>query len=250
MSALRILPRRTVDPPEVDGALAGALLVSGGAVITGMLLASVLFGWSPSPASWYIARASGLTLYLLTWFNLLTGLGLTTRLMNDTGGRAVVYSVHAYAFHLWYGFLTLHVLSLAIDPTEDFGARELLVPFASGVREPWTGLGVIAAELTVVIGASFGARRLIGFRAWRAMHWLTFPVFAIGLAHGIGAGTDSSSLAIQLLYLGTAASVIFLATYRILRRRERRTPRGDVPKPAAPYDRLTRADPHPRSRRY
>jgi hypothetical protein len=135
-----LLPARTVSPPEVDGALAAGLLASGGIVIATMVAASLLFGWSPSPLTWYIARAAGLMLYVVTWLTMLLGLGLTTRLANGPLGRGMAASLHAYAFHLWYGFLTLHLLSLAIDPTQQFGARELLVPFASEVRQPWTGL--------------------------------------------------------------------------------------------------------------
>lgn len=222
------LPGRTVAPPEVDGALAGGLLASGGIVIAGMVAASLVLDWSPSPLTWYIARASGLALYLVSWLAMLLGLGLTTRLANGPLGRGLTMSLHAYAFHLWYGFLTLHVLSLAIDPTQAFGARELLVPFASDVRQPWTGLGVLAAELTVVIGASFAVRRLLGFRAWRATHWLAFPVFAIGLAHGVGAGTDSGNPGVLLLYLVTAGTVVFATTYRLLTIGQHRRPRGAV----------------------
>jgi sulfoxide reductase heme-binding subunit YedZ len=233
-----VLPERTVAPPEVDGALAGALLAGGGLVIAAMVAGSLLFGWSPSPLTWYIARASGLVLYLVSWLTMLFGLGLTTRLANSAIGRGLAYSLHAWAFHLWYGFLALHMLSLAIDPTQNFGPRELLVPFASDVRQPWTGLGVLAAELTVLLGASFAARRVVGFRAWRALHWLAFPVFAIGLAHGVGAGTDSANPGVLLLYLVTAGTVVFATTYRLLTLGKRRVPRGfAVPTP--PPDRFT-----------
>lgn len=244
----RVIPKKIADPPELDGILAGALLLSGGAVIATMLVASVLFSWSASPLSWYLARSSGLVLYLLTWALMALGLGLTTRLLNRAGGRGVLYSLHGYAFHLWYGFLTLHILSLAIDPTVDFGARELLVPFASGVREPWTGLGIIAAEVAVIVGASFVVRRLIGFRAWRALHLLAFPVYAIGLAHGIGAGTDSGSPVIQALYLTTTATLVFLVSYRVLTRRDRRFAHATPPARPAPYDRFLDAGSPPRGR--
>ncbi len=234
-----ILPGRVVAPPEVDGTLAGLLLASGAIVIAAMVAASLLFGWSPSPLTWYITRAAGIVLYLLTWLIMMLGLGLTTRLANTAIGRGLTYSLHAYAFHLWYGFLMLHMLSLAIDPTQTFGLRELLVPFASDVRQPWTGLGVIAAEISVVIGASFAARRVIGFRAWRAMHWLAFPVFVIGLAHGVGAGTDSDNPAGLLLYLVTAGTVVYATVFRLLTVRHHYSWRAPVPAPETPHDRFT-----------
>jgi hypothetical protein len=236
-----ILPSRTVAPPEVDGTLAGALLASGGIAVAVMVAASLLLGWSPSPLTWYIARASGLALYLLTWLIMLFGLGLTTRLANGVVGRGLAYSLHAYAFHLWYGFLTLHMLSLAIDPTQEFGPRELLVPFASEVRQPWTGLGVLTAELGVLIGASFAFRRLLGHRAWRALHALAFPVYAIGLAHGLGGGTDSGNPGVLLLYLVTAGTIVYAITYRLLTMRHWRAPRAALPAPRPPRDRFTPA---------
>jgi sulfoxide reductase heme-binding subunit YedZ len=228
MNRRTLLPSRTVAPPEVEGALASGLLASGGIVIAAMIVASLLLDWSPSPLTWYIARASGLMLYLVSWLAMLLGLGLTTRLANGPLGRGLAVSLHAWTFHLWYGFLTLHMLSLAIDPTQEFGARELLVPFASDIRQPWTGLGVLAAELTVVVGASFAVRRVLGFRAWRVLHLLAFPVFAIGLAHGVGAGTDSGNPGVLLLYLVTAGTVVFATSYRLLTIGQHRTPRGAV----------------------
>src|SRR5690606_22691689 len=109
--------------------------------------------WSVSPLTWYLARGSGITLYLLSWFLVASGLGGMSRLFGQTGARGVVMSVHAYAFHLWYGMLALHVVSLMADSTLRFGLVESLVPFRSPWREPWTGLGVIAAELGLLVGA-------------------------------------------------------------------------------------------------
>jgi hypothetical protein len=239
MTKPSMLPRKVVNPPEVEGVLAGALLLSGALVVAIMVLVSTLTGWSPSPLTWYVARASGLVLYLLTWFVMILGIGLTTRLFNRFGGRGVVFSLHAFTFHLWYGFFMLHILSLAIDPTVNFGPRQLFVPFTTDVREPWTSLGIIGAEIAIIVGASFAIRRLIGFRVWRAMHWLSFPVFAMALAHGFGAGTDSGSILAQLLYFATSAILVFLLIFRIMTRSERRSTLTDFPAMPAPYDRFS-----------
>jgi hypothetical protein len=134
------------------------------------------------------------------------------------GGRGIVFSVHAFITRLAYGFLALHLLSLAADPTVDFGPKQLLVPFATTWREPWTGLGVIAGWLTIVIGASFAAKRVIGQRVWRALHWLTFPLYGMALLHGLGAGSDSRTPWSGALYLVTGAMVVLFSCYRLLRR--------------------------------
>src|SRR5918912_4334050 len=108
-----IRPAAAPDPagayPTV--AFAGAVLL--------MLLLLVLqaVGWPLSPLTWYLARASGLTLYLLLWLATVTGLGLTTKLLDRFGGRGVVYSVHGFATRLGLALLALHLMRLAADTT-------------------------------------------------------------------------------------------------------------------------------------
>lgn len=204
--------------PEPAGGFAIAVLAGSGLAIAALMLAAAAAGRSISPITWYIARASGITLYLVLWVGMAAGLGLTTGLLDRWVRRGTLISLHAYATHLAYGFLALHLLSLAADPTVRFGGRELLVPFAAGWREPWTGLGVLAGELTVVIGASFAVRQTIGMKAWRALHWLTFPLYALALLHGIGAGSDARQPWASALYLTTGSLVVALSLYRLLRR--------------------------------
>lgn len=226
---------RVVRPEPAGGWVVATLTASG--VTIGLLgIGALVTGRSLSPMTWYLTRASGMTLYLLLWLSTVLGLGLTTTLLDRLGGRAVVFSLHGFATALAYGFLAWHLLSLAADRAVPFGVRELLVPFVSPWREPWTGFGVLAAELHVVIGASFGLRQLLSYRAWRALHWLTFPLFGLGLAHGLGAGSDSGTVWAQTIYLGTGLSVIWLAGYRALRGRARARPQPrTLP---APVDRM------------
>jgi sulfoxide reductase heme-binding subunit YedZ len=177
--------------------------------------------------------------YLLLWLAIVTGLGLTTTLLDRWGGRGVIYSVHRFATGLAYGFLWLHLLSLAADPTVQFGPRALFAPFAAPWREPWTGLGVLAGWLTMVIGASFGVRRLIGYRAWRALHWLAFPQYWLALLHGLGAGSDTNAAWARALYLVTGMVVVCLISYRVLRAGTRwRAPRVTT---LRPFDRFAPA---------
>jgi hypothetical protein len=204
--------------------------------MTGLIVVVALTQRSLSPLTWYLARASGLTLYLLLWFSVVAGLGLTTGLLDRFGGRATIYSLHRFATQLSYGFLALHLLSLAAEPTLPFGPRALAVPFASPWREPWTGFGVLAAELMAILGASFGVRRLTGYRVWRGLHWLTFPLYALALGHGVGAGTDSGGIVAEVLYLATVAPVVSLTLYRVLRGTARG--RRSVVRSEPPFDRF------------
>jgi DMSO/TMAO reductase YedYZ heme-binding membrane subunit len=68
----------------------------------------------------------------------------------------------------------------------------------------------------VIVTASFYVRRHIGQRAWRTLHYLTFLAFLVATAHGIASGTDSGTGWAQAMYIGSAVTVGFLLTYRIV----------------------------------
>lgn len=233
------LPRSvtTVSRPEPARGYTVAILCGSSILMVALVIVSALTGVSLSPWTWYLTRASGFALYVLVWLATVLGLGLTTTLLDRFGGRAVLFSIHAYATELSYGFLALHLLTLAADQTVPFGFANLVVPFGSPWREPWTGLGVLAAELLVLIGASFAIRWLIGFRGWRLLHWLTFPLYGLALAHGLGSGTDRNEGWAQGIYLATALCVVWLASYRALRRGAR-VILPQPPAQPAPFDRL------------
>lgn len=215
MSRRILLTSPIIRRPESGLGFALVLLVlsSGGFLVA--LLGSVVLGWSLSPTSWYIARGSGITLYLLGWLIIMSGLSHGSRLLRNSGSRLMILSLHAYAFHLWYAMLVIHMLSLVADPTIFFGVRGLLVPFQSEWREPWTGLGTIAAFGGILIGASAAVRRVLGYRAWKALHWLSVPIFVLALAHGLGAGTDRASGTMFTIYVITGGWTFFLLVYRL-----------------------------------
>lgn len=225
---------RSAARPDPAGGYPITVVAGSGILVAVLMALAAWLGRSPSPATWYLARAGGIILYLLIWAAVVTGLGLTTSLFDRWPGRGMVFSLHAFATSLTYGFLALHLLSLAADTTVRLSAQQLLVPFASGWREPWTGLGVIAGGLTLLVGGSFALKRVIGQRVWRALHWLTLPLYLLALLHGLGAGSDARTPWLGALYLATGSAVVLLTSYRLLRVAARTPAAGKAARPAQP----------------
>ena len=92
----------------------------------------------------------------------------------------------------------------------------LVVPGLTGYRPLATALGVVAAELMILIYASFSLRKRLGARNWRRLHWATYGVFVLATVHGLAAGTDSPRLSALALYLGAMGAVASAATWRFM----------------------------------
>lgn len=168
------------------------------------------------PSFWIIARASGLTAYLLLTLSVLAGLVLKARPLGARLRAAAVTDTHRTLALLGLGFVSLHGIALVLDSTVRISPLALVVPGLTGYRPLATALGVLAAELMVVVYASFSLRRRLGARAWRRLHWATYAIFALATLHGLAAGTDSSHRWALSLYLGAVGAVVAAAAWRAL----------------------------------
>ncbi len=201
-----------------------------GAVLGGFFAVAVLPIWVPAlqtsltsgqpKAYWYLARASGLVAYVLLWAAMALGLMITNKLARAWPGGPTAFSLHQYTSLLALAFGIFHALVLLGDQYIGYTLPELLVPFAgSGYRPLAVGLGQIGIYWLAVVGLSFYIRRHIGSRAWRLIHFLSFAVYAMALAHGLLSGTDSTAPWAASLYWSTAGSLVCLLAYRVAVRR-------------------------------
>jgi methionine sulfoxide reductase heme-binding subunit len=170
------------------------------------------------PTFWILARASGLTAYVLLTLSVLAGLVVKSRPFGRALKAASATDTHKFLSLLALGAIVIHGLALTLDKTVRIGFAGLLVPGLSGYRTLATALGVVAAELAALIIVSFPLRRRIGTRAWRRLHWATYGVFALATAHGLAAGTDSSQRWAFALYLGAVFAVAAATAWRVLTR--------------------------------
>jgi len=177
---------------------------------------------------WYLTRAAGFVAYLLLFTSLVFGLLMTSDLTGRWYRRFQAYDVHRFLSILTLGFVVFHVLIVLPDRYIGFSIVELLVPLASPYRPEFMALGILALALLLLIIGSFYARRLVGYRTWRMLHYITFALFISAMAHGIGAGTDSGRPWAAYLYAATGLVVFNLALYRALRGTSRGLPEARV----------------------
>jgi DMSO/TMAO reductase YedYZ heme-binding membrane subunit len=170
------------------------------------------------PTFWLLARASGLTAYVLLTLSVLAGLVLKSRPLGRALKTASVTDVHRFLALLGLGMIALHGVALVLDRTVHMPLGALVVPFLSPYRPTAVAFGVLTAELMALITASFSLRKRIGTRNWRRLHWATYLVFLMGTVHGLTAGTDSARPWAFALYLGAVGSVVFATAWRTLNR--------------------------------
>jgi methionine sulfoxide reductase heme-binding subunit len=177
------------------------------------------------PTFWLLARATGLTAYVLLTASVLAGLVVKSKPFGKAVKPATAVDLHKLLALLGLTALTFHGATLVLDETVEIGLGALLVPGLAPYRPLWTGLGVLAGELMLILYVSFALRRRIGQKNWRRLHWATYATFAAGTAHGLLAGSDSGGAWALGLYLGAVAAVAFATAWRAV------TPSGARPRP-------------------
>jgi predicted ferric reductase len=168
----------------------------------------------PSPL-WYLGRASGFVTLLLLTASVSLGIVVSRRGRSPKWPLFVTDQLHRYLSLVFLVFLTMHVVTIWLDPFTSFSPADVLIPLASNYRPLSMGLGIAAAELGLAIWLSAYLRRWIGYRAWRAIHFLTYVVFPMALIHGIATGTDTGSAWSLAIYMGCAGVVGALAWLRV-----------------------------------
>ena len=91
-----------------------------------------------------------------------------------------------------------------------------MVPFSSGYRTFWLGLGTISAELLAAVVVTSLVRRFLGRAVWRGVHWLAYAAWPLGVLHTFGTGTDAWSAWMLGLTLACLAAAAFAVVYRLL----------------------------------
>ena len=140
---------------------------------------------------WFASRGSGVVSLLLSTAIVCLGFLIAVRWSHPSWPRFLTAELHRRLALLSIVFLGLHIITAILDPFTKLGIIAAVVPLASSYRPVAVALGVISLDLTLAVIVTSLLRERLGHRIWRAVHWLAYGAWPLGVAHSLLAGSDA-----------------------------------------------------------
>ena len=199
-------------------------------------MSAVVTAASGSQWLWYVSRGSGLI--LLALFSVAVVLGIATRTGSAprTWHRFTVAELHRTLSLFAVALLTLHVVTAIADPYVAIGWWATIIPFVSHYKAAARGLGTLAVDFGAAVILTSLFRHRLGFKAWRAVHWLAYLAWPVAFVHSLRAGNDLGIAWVYAVEWGSAALVATAVVARVLHATRPPDPgeRWDLVSPAIP----------------
>jgi hypothetical protein len=165
---------------------------------------------------WYVARASGFVGWGLLSASVLWGLAISGK-ATSFGRRPRpnwMLDLHRYLGGLATVFTAVHVAAVVADSYVHFDLASIVIPFASSWKPTAVAWGVVSMYLLLAVELTSLARKRLPRKAWRMVHFASFPLFVSATVHGFTAGTDGHNMAFVV-----TAAVVIVAVAGLTRRR-------------------------------
>ena len=171
-----------------------------------------------NPIDWYAARAAGVVAYLLLSIVVTLGVTMAGRAHLARWPKFAIEDVHRLGGILVGAFVTIHVVTIAIDAYLPFPLASLVVPGIAHYRPLWVAFGIVAAELLLALAFTNHYRnRFIPYAVWRRIHYVNLAVWIAATVHGIGSGTDRNAVWLLAIYSVATAVVAGAIVWRFAR---------------------------------
>ncbi len=166
---------------------------------------------------WLVSRASGIVALCLISLSVILGLAMAAKVLSRPGLKRGAMKLHEHV--ALTGLLAIggHGLSLLGDHWLKPGWGGITIPFAMSYKPQFTGVGIIAGYLALLLGPSFYLRRRIGARRWRRLHSLIALAWLASAIHALGAGSDAHKLWLQAIVVAPVIPIVYLLVLRLLK---------------------------------
>jgi sulfoxide reductase heme-binding subunit YedZ len=169
-------------------------------------------------AYWYLTRATGaVALVLLTVSVVLGVLGSLRFSAAPRWPRFAIDALHRDSSLLVIVLVALHIITSVLDGFAPITLVDGVIPFLTPYRPLWMGLGALSFDLLIALVVTSLLRRRLGYRSWRAIHWLAYASWPVAVLHGLGTGSDAKSFWMLALTVACMAAVVIAVLSRIAR---------------------------------
>ncbi|MFL5824689.1 MAG: ferric reductase-like transmembrane domain-containing protein [Solirubrobacteraceae bacterium] len=175
-------------------------------------------------AYWYLTRATGAVALVLLTISVILGVLGTVRFSAPRWPRFAIDRLHRDVSLLVIVLIALHVVTTVLDGFAPITLLDGVIPFVSPYRPLWLGLGTLSFDLLIALVLTSLLRRRLGYRSWRAVHWLAYASWPVAVLHGLGTGTDTKQWWMLLLTAACVAAVLAAVLARL--GRTERAPAG------------------------
>jgi methionine sulfoxide reductase heme-binding subunit len=179
-------------------------------------------------AYWYLARGTGAVALVLLTASVVLGILGSVRFTAPRWPRFAIDSLHRDVSLLVLAVLGLHIITSVLDSFAPIKLTDAVIPFASAYRPLWMGLGALSFDLLLALVITSLMRRRLGYRSWRAIHWLAYASWPIAVFHGLGTGSDAKLWWMLALTAACVAAVVAAVFVRIARAGDSETVRAPV----------------------
>lgn len=116
--------------------------------------------------------------------------------------------------------IAVHVATTVVDGYVPISIIDAVVPFRTPYRTVYVGLGALAFDLFLALLVTSALRRQLGYRTWRAVHWLAYLSWPLAFVHALGTGTDTRTDWITVVDFACAVAVVGSSLWWVAVRRD------------------------------
>ena len=158
-----------------------------------------------SQGLWFVSRGSGLVLLVLLTVVMVLGIATRAGWAPRHRPRFVQAELHRTLSLFTVALLGLHVVTAILDPYVTIGWAATVIPFLSPYHRLAIGLGTLAVDFGAAVLLTSVLRSRLGFRSWRAVHWLAYLAWPAAFVHALTAGNDMRTGWVAATVWGSAA---------------------------------------------
>jgi sulfoxide reductase heme-binding subunit YedZ len=168
---------------------------------------------------WYLTRSTGIIALVLLSATVVLGIASGGDWARPRWPRFVTQGLHRNLSLLAVAFVFVHVLTTVVDGYVAVGWLDGVVPFLSPYHRVYVGLGAIAVDALLAVILSSLVRARLSHRAWLATHMLAYAAWPIALLHGLGTGTDATTVLMRWITAACLMAAATAAVWRLTRHR-------------------------------